>query len=127
MCCCAPCAVGQVKEMVTTGERVALVHRRHDDVRPDLAPRGFVRRCETAHPQLRPCDVLHPTPFAGCGFLISMGVRTELRNKYKLPEKPCGDCLFHCCCGCCAITQDLKEARIRVVNAGGPEATEMAR
>jgi len=69
----------------------------------------------------------HPTPFAGCGFLISMGVRTELRNKYKLPEKPCGDCLFHCCCGCCAITQDLKEARIRVVNAGGPEATEMAR
>ena len=69
----------------------------------------------------------HPTPFAGCGFLISMGVRTELRNKYKLPEKPCGDCLFHCCCGCCAITQDLKEARIQVVNAGGPEATEMAR
>ena len=56
-----------------------------------------------------------------------MGVRTELRNKYKLPEKPCGDCLFHCCCGCCAITQDLKEARIQVVNAGGPEATEMAR
>merc|ERR1719263_1069885 len=43
----------------------------------------------------------------GCGFLISMGVRTELRNKYKLPETPCGDCLFNCCCPCCAITQEL--------------------
>ena len=55
-----------------------------------------------------------------------MGVRTELRNKYKLPETPCGDCLFNCCCPCCAITQELKEVRTRVVN-GGPDSVEMAR
>ena len=55
-----------------------------------------------------------------------MEVRTERRNKYTLPETPCGDCLFHCCCGCCAITEELKEARFRVVS-GGPDSVEMAR
>mmetsp|Transcript_30642 Transcript_30642/g.98019 ORF Transcript_30642/g.98019 Transcript_30642/m.98019 type:complete len:140 (-) Transcript_30642:303-722(-) len=104
VCCCAPCALGQIKEMVTTGNASA----------------GFIGDMETC------CLYLLVEGCTGCGFLISMGVRTELRNKYKLPETPCGDCLFNCCCPCCAITQELKEVRTRVVN-GGPDSVEMAR
>lgn len=39
--------------------------------------------------------------------------RKKLRAKFNLPEKPCADCLVHCCCLCCALCQEYRELKNR--------------
>ncbi|CAI5977776.1 unnamed protein product [Closterium sp. NIES-65] len=48
-----------------------------------------------------------------CGFVYSCGYRTRLRQKYDLPESPCGDCLTHLCCLPCALCQENRELKNR--------------
>ncbi|CAI7808127.1 unnamed protein product [Closterium sp. NIES-53] len=47
------------------------------------------------------------------GCLYSKGFRTKLRRRYGLPASPCGDCLMHWCCPCCAISQEYRELKNR--------------
>ncbi|KAJ7954297.1 protein PLANT CADMIUM RESISTANCE 2-like [Quillaja saponaria] len=49
----------------------------------------------------------------GCPCFYSCFYRTKLRQQYMLKEKPCGDCLVHCCCGYCALCQEYRELQNR--------------
>lgn len=49
----------------------------------------------------------------GCGCIYSCFYRTKMRKQYMLPESPCGDCLVHCCCECCALCQEYRELKHR--------------
>ncbi|KAL8268973.1 hypothetical protein R6Q59_002771 [Mikania micrantha] len=37
--------------------------------------------------------------------------RSKMRQRYMLPEKPCHDCLVHCCCHACALCQEYRELK----------------
>ncbi|XP_074291241.1 protein PLANT CADMIUM RESISTANCE 12-like [Silene latifolia] len=39
--------------------------------------------------------------------------RRQLRETFKLPEEPHGDCLVHDCCCICALTQEYRELKNR--------------
>lgn len=39
--------------------------------------------------------------------------RSKMRKQYTLKEKPCCDCLVHCCCLHCALCQEHRELRNR--------------
>ncbi|KAD4983115.1 hypothetical protein E3N88_19786 [Mikania micrantha] len=39
--------------------------------------------------------------------------RSKLRKQYMLSEKPCNDCLVHCCCESCALCQEYRELKHR--------------
>ncbi|MCD7446572.1 Protein CADMIUM RESISTANCE 2 [Datura stramonium] len=49
----------------------------------------------------------------GCGCIYSCFYRTKMRKQYMLPESPCGDCLLHFCCECCALCQEYRELKHR--------------
>ncbi|KAJ4841914.1 Protein CADMIUM RESISTANCE 2 [Turnera subulata] len=49
----------------------------------------------------------------GCGCLFSCLYRSKMRNQYMLHEKPCNDCLVHCCCEACALCQEYRELQHR--------------
>ncbi|KAL8531895.1 hypothetical protein ACS0TY_008485 [Phlomoides rotata] len=51
--------------------------------------------------------------FTGCGCIYSCFYRKKMRKQYMLAESPCGDCLVHCCCECCALCQEYRELRNR--------------
>lgn len=51
--------------------------------------------------------------FLGCPCLFSCFYRKKLRAKFELEEKPCGDCLVHCFCECCALSQEYRELKNR--------------
>ncbi|CAG9460788.1 unnamed protein product [Pedinophyceae sp. YPF-701] len=54
--------------------------------------------------------------FGGCAAAALCGTsetRSEIRRKYRLREEPCGDCLVHSFCLCCAIAQEQRELRMR--------------
>ncbi|KAM7256998.1 hypothetical protein ACFE04_012739 [Oxalis oulophora] len=51
-----------------------------------------------------------PGCFVAC---YACGYRKALREKYNLPEAPCGDFMTHCCCHLCAICQEYRELRER--------------
>ncbi|XP_017192424.2 protein PLANT CADMIUM RESISTANCE 2-like [Malus domestica] len=48
-----------------------------------------------------------------CGFCITRGFRTELREQYTLEEKPCNDCCVHFFCNPCALCQEYRELQER--------------
>lgn len=52
----------------------------------------------------------------GCGFLYTCGYRARLRQKFGLPEEPCGDCMTDCCCPACSILQVYRELGNRNIN-----------
>ena len=72
--------------------------------------------------------------FTGCRFLLGVQRRTELRQKYNLPEKPCSDCCVHFWCHPCAMCQEGREIDQRLIeavqrhismqNVGGQAASE---
>ncbi|KAK8583006.1 hypothetical protein V6N13_069771 [Hibiscus sabdariffa] len=49
----------------------------------------------------------------GVPCLYSCFYRSKLREQYKLKGGGCGDCLLHCCCETCALTQEYRELRNR--------------
>ncbi|XP_057960656.1 protein PLANT CADMIUM RESISTANCE 2-like [Malania oleifera] len=49
----------------------------------------------------------------GCGCIYSCTYRTKMRRRYQLEERPCGDCLLHCCCEACALCQEHRELKSR--------------
>ncbi|KAK9290840.1 hypothetical protein L1049_009018 [Liquidambar formosana] len=52
-----------------------------------------------------------------CGACIYASFyRSRMRHRYGLPEKPCTDCLVHCCCEHCALRQEYRELRNRGFN-----------
>lgn len=51
--------------------------------------------------------------FVGCPCWYSCFYRTKLRAKFNLKEDPCGDCLVHCFCECCALCQEYRELKNR--------------
>ncbi|XP_038697749.1 protein PLANT CADMIUM RESISTANCE 2-like [Tripterygium wilfordii] len=54
------------------------------------------------------------TWFTGCcGCLYSFSYRSKMRSQYNLEETPCGDCLVHFCCECCALCQEHRELKTR--------------
>ncbi|GLJ21302.1 hypothetical protein SUGI_0391380 [Cryptomeria japonica] len=52
----------------------------------------------------------------GVPCLYTCGYRKKLRLKYGLPDEPCGDCVVHLCCDCCALSQEAREIKIRMAN-----------
>ncbi|XP_071724645.1 protein PLANT CADMIUM RESISTANCE 10 [Rutidosis leptorrhynchoides] len=51
-----------------------------------------------------------PGCFVAC---YACGYRKALREKYNLPEAPCGDFVTHFCCHLCATCQEYREIRER--------------
>ncbi|CAN1856529.1 Protein PLANT CADMIUM RESISTANCE 9 [Linum perenne] len=52
----------------------------------------------------------------GISCLYSYRYRYKLRQQYKLPESPCGDCLVHWCCTPCAVCQEHRELKNRGID-----------
>ncbi|CAL9774186.1 unnamed protein product [Musa acuminata subsp. burmannicoides] len=49
-----------------------------------------------------------------CPCFYSCFYRSKLRRQYGLKEKPCADCLVHCCCcECCSLCQMYRELKRR--------------
>ncbi|KAM7484683.1 hypothetical protein LguiA_000692 [Lonicera macranthoides] len=49
----------------------------------------------------------------GCSCCYSCFYRAKMRQQYSLHESPCGDCLVHCCCECCALCQEYRELQFQ--------------
>ncbi|CAN1158452.1 Protein PLANT CADMIUM RESISTANCE 12 [Linum perenne] len=64
----------------------------------------------------------------GISCLYSYPYRSKLREQYKLPEKPCGDCILHWCCTPCVLCQEYRELKNRGLNPskGWEAASAMA-
>lgn len=61
------------------------------------------------------------TYFAGllvpCGGLIPVCLqRQDIRKRFGITGDDCTDCLYTCCCGCCAIAQHEDELKARAVD-----------
>ncbi|KAK9812477.1 hypothetical protein WJX73_003187 [Symbiochloris irregularis] len=48
--------------------------------------------------------------FCGCCCLAG-ALRGQIRGRYNLAERPCQDCMVHCCCGPCAVCQEAREIK----------------
>ena len=51
----------------------------------------------------------------GCGCVLGIMRRGDIRMKYGLEEKPCIDCCVHCCCHDCALCQEYKELKLKAI------------
>uniref|UniRef100_A0A2P2MA66 Protein PLANT CADMIUM RESISTANCE 2-like n=1 Tax=Rhizophora mucronata TaxID=61149 RepID=A0A2P2MA66_RHIMU len=51
--------------------------------------------------------------FTGYACIYSCVYRSKLRKQYALEERPCNDCLVHCCCESCALCQEYRELQSR--------------
>ncbi|XP_054809624.1 protein PLANT CADMIUM RESISTANCE 2-like [Prosopis cineraria] len=49
----------------------------------------------------------------GCACLYSCFYRAKMRQQFLLKDKPCCDCLLHCCCEPCALCQEYRELQNR--------------
>ncbi|XVF85413.1 hypothetical protein PTKIN_Ptkin17bG0116100 [Pterospermum kingtungense] len=49
----------------------------------------------------------------GCPCLYSCFYRSKLRKQYMLKGGGCGDCMLHCFCETCALTQEYRELKNR--------------
>jgi Cys-rich protein (TIGR01571 family) len=49
----------------------------------------------------------------GCGFIMGMMKRTEIRERYGIKGSGCGDCCVSFWCLCCTLIQQDKEVRDR--------------
>ncbi|CAI9096733.1 OLC1v1032943C1 [Oldenlandia corymbosa var. corymbosa] len=49
--------------------------------------------------------------FTGCACVYASFYRTKMRQQYNLPETPCADFLVHCCCECCALSQEYRHLK----------------
>eukprot|EP00798_Chlamydomonas_sp_ICE-L_P005505 gene5505-5532_t len=45
--------------------------------------------------------------------VLATPIRSQLRNKYGLPPRPCSDELVHFFCNPCALCQEARELRFR--------------
>ncbi|KAI0495119.1 hypothetical protein KFK09_025266 [Dendrobium nobile] len=45
----------------------------------------------------------------GCQWIYSCFYRSKMRSLFFLEESPCADCLVHCCCETCALSQEYRE------------------
>ncbi|XP_021910018.1 protein PLANT CADMIUM RESISTANCE 2-like [Carica papaya] len=52
----------------------------------------------------------------GCACLYSYCYRSKMRKEYELKGNACEDCLAHCCCELCALTQQYRELQNRGFN-----------
>ncbi|KAK7358258.1 hypothetical protein VNO77_00184 [Canavalia gladiata] len=52
----------------------------------------------------------------GCGCLYSCFYRSKMRDQYGLRGNGCTDCLIHCCCEPCALSQEYRELENRGFN-----------
>ncbi|XP_017970673.1 PREDICTED: protein PLANT CADMIUM RESISTANCE 2-like [Theobroma cacao] len=48
-----------------------------------------------------------------CPSFYSCFYRTKMREQYMLKGGGCGDCMLHCCCEICALTQEYRELKNR--------------
>ncbi|KAJ3677440.1 hypothetical protein LUZ60_003164 [Juncus effusus] len=48
-----------------------------------------------------------------CQCVYACTYRSKMRGEYMLPESPCNDCLVHCCCEPCALSQEYRELQSR--------------
>ncbi|KAJ2890027.1 uncharacterized protein MKZ38_002584 [Zalerion maritima] len=58
----------------------------------------------------------------GCGWILVMNKRSEIRQRFGIQGSGGGDCAAACCCPCCAMIQNEEELKIR--NATGPITQE---
>ncbi|KAL3008586.1 hypothetical protein AAZX31_07G039800, partial [Glycine max] len=49
----------------------------------------------------------------GCGWLYSCFYRSKMRQQYGLKGNGCTDCLLHCCCESCTLSQEYRELKQR--------------
>ncbi|XP_020587121.1 protein PLANT CADMIUM RESISTANCE 2-like [Phalaenopsis equestris] len=49
----------------------------------------------------------------GCQWIYSCFYRSKMRSLFFLEEGPCVDCLVHCCCETCALSQEYRELHNR--------------
>ncbi|KAG5141806.1 hypothetical protein JHK82_017501 [Glycine max] len=58
----------------------------------------------------------------GCGWLYSCFYRSKMRQQYGLKGNGCTDCLLHCCCESCTLSQEYRELKQRgfdmIIGAG---------
>ena len=64
--------------------------------------------------------------FTGCHCILGMMRRPEIRMKYALLEQPCNDCCVHCCCHECALCQENKELKLKMVTGYAAQGQVMA-
>ncbi|PQQ18066.1 protein PLANT CADMIUM RESISTANCE 7-like [Prunus yedoensis var. nudiflora] len=55
-----------------------------------------------------------------CQWVYSCMYRQRLRQKFVLPDEPCGDCCVHFCCEPCALCQEHAELKSRGFNPSNP-------
>ncbi|CAI9096734.1 OLC1v1032943C2 [Oldenlandia corymbosa var. corymbosa] len=85
MTCCCPCITfGQVAEIVDRGSTSCVIS-------------GLLYGL-----------LCH---FTGCACVYASFYRTKMRQQYNLPETPCADFLVHCCCECCALSQEYRHLK----------------
>src|SRR4051794_21817585 len=53
------------------------------------------------------------TPFDALCMSSGYQIRQQTRAKYKIAFAPLKDCLAFCCCGCCALHQEVREVAQR--------------
>ncbi|XP_010932525.1 cell number regulator 10 [Elaeis guineensis] len=51
--------------------------------------------------------------FTCCHWIYSCCYRSKMRAQLHLAERPCNDCLVHCCCESCALCQEYRELKNR--------------
>ncbi|GMH40500.1 hypothetical protein BSKO_08404 [Bryopsis sp. KO-2023] len=56
-----------------------------------------------------PCCLYTCCPGFAC--IFAGGKRTEIRNKYNLPEEPCSDCCVHFWCSPCGVCQEARQLK----------------
>ncbi|CAJ2676098.1 unnamed protein product [Trifolium pratense] len=52
----------------------------------------------------------------GSGYLYSCCYRSKMREQYGLKGNDCTDCMIHCCCEPCALSQEYRELQNRGFN-----------
>ncbi|KAA1473151.1 PLAC8-domain-containing protein [Dentipellis sp. KUC8613] len=48
----------------------------------------------------------------GCGWVLQIGVRNNVRNRYAIEGGACGDCMSAFCCAPCELTQESREIQL---------------
>lgn len=61
------------------------------------------------------CIYFFVCTFTCCKCLLGISRRKDMRRKYNLVDAPCNDCCVHCCCHICALCQENRELRAKMV------------
>lgn len=127
-CCAAPggcglCCLTCCCPMITYGQNVAMLNPEEAPCGGNCFLAGLGFYCLSVWSQIITTMTALPVP--QLSFIVHMQARTAIRNRYNLPPAPCPDCLWTCCCPCCALIQEnneliLRGAHITKLQPGAP-------